>query len=200
MNVLGAFRVKTDYVDARLTAAGHALRVRQDGLTLEVLGRDTDPDLGWSCAHAALLKINPDSAIVEARYQHLEPLDGPFDVAVRAARDRFLAVPDGEEIVDWAMIVNLRDLATAEFGIIRDTEAIPRLTRSAGGMKSSNVQNAQGFWQDVRFPEVALFADSHWPSGIVGDKPDEARDAWGVALGRANDLAEHLYAKLTVAV
>jgi hypothetical protein len=198
--LLQAFRVHADHVDARLTKPGHALRVRHNGLILELLGQNADPDLGWSCVLAALDKIKPENIIVGSRYQHIEPLDGPFEVAVRAARDRFLAAPDGEEIEDWALIVNLAGSATAEFGIIRGVEAVPRLTRTIGGMSSADVQDGEGFWQDVNFPEVALFADSHWPGSVVGADPAEAREAWTAGLGRANDLAEHLYAKLTVTV
>jgi hypothetical protein len=198
--LLEAFRVETDHVDARLTKPGHALRVRQDGLILEILGQHADADLGWSCVLAALNRINPENMIVGSRYQHLEQLDGPFEVAVKAARDRFLLVPDGEEIEDWALVVNLPRAATVELGIIRNVEAIPRLTRSVGGMTSAKVQDASGFWRGVEFPPAALFADSHWPGTVVGANPDEARSAWAAGRQRANDITDHLHAKLAVAV
>jgi hypothetical protein len=199
--LLGAFRVQANQIDARLTKRGHALRVRQSGLILELLGQDADLELGWNCVVTALQKIKPKSVHVHSRYQHLEPLDGPFDATVRAARERFLLVPDGEEIVDWAMIVNLPGQATAEFGIIRDDEAIDRLTRDAGSMgESEGVQNGAGFWRSAAFPEVGLFIDSDWPEIRVGDEPQEARDAWGTQLRRATEFADNVYAKLTVAV
>jgi hypothetical protein len=198
--LLEAFRVDTDHVDARLTKPGHALRVRQDGLILEILGQGADADLGWSCVVAALERIKPENMIVGSRYQHLEELDAPFEVVVKAARDRFLVSPDGEEIEDWALVVNLPRSATAELGIIREVEAIPRLTRSVGGMSSARVQDAPSFWHGVQFPGAALFVDSHWPGSVVGANPDEAHHAWAVGRDRANDLTEHLLAKLAVAV
>src|SRR5664280_577937 len=99
--VLGAFRVHTDHVDARLT--------------------------------------KPEDIFVSSRYQHLAPLDGPFGTVARVAGERFLLALDGEQIEDWALTVSLPGNAAAEFGIIARGEAMSRLARTVGRMRTDDV-------------------------------------------------------------
>ncbi len=196
--VLRAFKVDPNRIDARLIKPGHELQVRHNGLVLELLGQDADLELAWACVVAALDLIKPTNTTVSARYQHIIELDGPFDQTVRVARDRVLSMPDQPEIEDWAVLMTFTGPSTVEFGVIRDDEAIPRLTRSVGRMQGRDHQQTE-YWYglDVKFPEVGLFADSRLAGPQIKGGPDEIRNWWLSARDRAGNFADTLHEKVS---
>jgi hypothetical protein len=173
--VLRAFKVGVDQIDARILS-GHELSIRQGGLWLEIFGQDADVDEVWEFVVSAVETIKPAAmGGVGTQFQHLVPLDVPYDVALPLSRDSFLRPPPGgEEITDWALVVNLAGGAatepanagpSVEFGVVSGREAMGRLTREVGGAASigGSGLNSRVRWQQVEFPAVALFADSAWP-------------------------------------
>jgi hypothetical protein len=196
--VLRAFRLAADHIDARLTRPGQELRVRQSGLALELLGQDADADLAWPCVVAALERIEPENTTVNARYQHIIPLELPFKEAVAIARDRFIKLPS-LPVSDLALVLNLEQGCMIEFGIVGPGEAIPRLTRTVGQMRPADVPHFAGFWEHSDIPDVALYADSLWPGlPAAGENYDGVREAWSQTRDRASEVVDSLYAEISV--
>ncbi len=172
--------------------------VTQSSLTLDLFGQDAAVEQVWECVSLAIGEIKPTGMDGAFAFQHLVPLDMEFEAAVARGRERLMAMPEGTPIQDWALLISPSDTSSVEFGIVRDREVADRLTRRVGRMRQGGDLVGAGRYVGVQFPEVAIFADSHW--GDPQDKEldaDDIRDRWREASDRAGALIDDLYAKMT---
>jgi len=188
--VLRAFRVQENFVDARLFETRDLLTVRQDGLELWLATPDADGDRAWGAVEVALACVKPALArSMHVFFQHLAPLDMPFESAIKGAYGRLLGSlgTPGIRFDDWSLLADLEMTWTPpaagqmEFGVVRGTEVIDRLTRQAG--RTGVAQRPPDAWVHAQFPDVALFSDCQFsaaanPSQELGK---QARNFWGGA-------------------
>lgn len=209
--VLRAFRVGDEQIDARILA-GHELSVSQNGLSLEVFGPDADVDEVWAYVDQAVRKVAPaQMGGAATQFQHIAPIDMPYDAAIAAATASYLP-PLANEIVDWAVIVNLpgglgnmpaNRGPSVEFGIINEGEARMRLSR-VGSRTTSRMQQSQlpgSRWESTTFPAVALFADSTWPQHVSPagvESLADVREYLDATKEQAGRFVDHLYENITI--
>jgi hypothetical protein len=203
---LRAFRVGDDQIDARVLG-GHELSVRHNGLTLEIFGQDADLDPVWDLLTIAVEKVEPGHFVrPTTQFQFIQPLDLEYEEAIALASASFLVPLGAEEIVDWALVVNLpggpgtraANLGpSVEFGVIRAEEARPRLTRSIGRTASVSTSALPGLqWQDAEFPPVGLFADTVWPEVAELTELAEVRAYMDSTRERACTFVGQLFGKI----
>jgi hypothetical protein len=208
LKALRAFRVGVDQIDARILD-GHELSVRFNGLSLQIFGQDADVDEVWRFLTIAVEKVSPGvMGGASTQFQHLVALDLPYDDAVPAARDAFLAPLAGEEVQDFALLVNLPGSGDApgnhgpsvEFGVIHRNEAELRLSRVVGRIRedaTTQLPPSQR-WETKDFPETGLYAVSGWSEGVGSADLADIRGYLESTRGRAGEFVECLYEKMIV--
>jgi hypothetical protein len=205
--VLRAFRFEADSVDAQLFDSRDRLTVKQDGLDLQLLDRDADPDRAMQALEVALGAVAPDMPRhISASFQYINPLDLTFEQSVERAYGTLLGIlnePDSQRFGDWAVLIDLAfegfpSLGQIEFGIIKDKEAPRRLARVAGKMGNASGRSEASRWQEAEFPPVALFADGRAEGQLNEQQREEGIVAvvakfWECSRREVGTLVERLH-------
>jgi len=195
-----AFAVGENHVAARLLDAEHVLTIRQDGLTVELFGQDADVDTVCAFADTACKRLGPvELRGADTRFQHVVPIDAPFEDAVRAAIRHFRLPPvGGMGFSDWSFLADVgvegEGTGQIEFGIIRAHEARSRLD-GAGRIGARTPPERR--WETTKFPDVAMFADCMW-TAPKESLPNDVQAFWKASRERVSELVDALYATIGV--
>ncbi len=193
--MLREFAVQESHIGARLIPAGTQLAVRPDRLTVGVLTQKSDLEPAKRSVEIALGKLG-DLSIYwwSARFQFVIPLDSSFEAMVEAGvRTLVPVLPSGVGPTDWATVLDLAGdgmTGHAEYGIIRASEAVDRLTGVVGRSDQSD-WGAESF-TDLELPDVALFLDCRWAASWAGGAADEIWNYWSAARELSAGVADTL--------
>lgn len=206
--VLRAFRVEESLVDAQLFDSRDRLTVRHNGLDLQLLATNADPERAMQALEIALDAVNPANTWhISSSFQYLVDLQLSFEEAVKSAYGRLLGNlnSSGDPFGDWAVLVDLHlgsfpSTGQIEFGLIRDTEAPARLSRTAGRMGNASGRNDAELWHNTKFPAVALFADGraedHLKEPLDKGLVATVTDFWSASRREVGTLVERLHSIL----
>ena len=204
--ILKAFRVGEDFVDAQLFDARTQFSVHQSGLSLSLSHPEANLGLAWEAITIAIAQVRPAEARrVLCAFQHIAELPSSFDEAVRAgAKGVLQSRVSSAEASDWAVLLDVQVAGEpslqgqVEYGIVRARELADRLARRVGRMRESPVLDRQ-LWTNVQFPQVALFADTRLEAqtdAAADDLAATARTVLGKCEADANALVEDLILRL----
>lgn len=188
--MLRAFRVQENFINARLFDSRDLLTLRQNGLELQLETPDSDPERAWVAVEMALSSLQPTQPrLLGATFQHVAPLDVPFDVAIGHSFGRILGAfgAAGIKFVDWALLVDMEKSeewsgsGQIEFGIVRAKEVPDRLARRAG--RTGDARDVADAWTVDRFAEVSIFSDC--TLGALADPSEDLASQAGRFWARA---------------
>jgi hypothetical protein len=183
LEILKAFRVGDNFIDAQLFDGTILMSVRQNGLNLTLAQPEADIGLGWDALTAALAQVRPaHPRNIASVFQHVCELPMSLDDAIRAGARAVPGPRLSGAVSDWAFLMDLRVAGKLnlrgqlEFGIVRAEELAPRLSRQVGRMSSSPMLD-EDLWTKVQFPPVALFADTRLVTEEVSSTDELATSA-----------------------
>ena len=206
--ILRAFRVEEGKVDAQLFDSRDRLTVKQDGLDLQLLTPDAEPDRALQAVKRALREVGPKNPWqVSGSFQHITEIALAFDEAVGRAHGRVIGELNAGALKfgDWAVLVDLAfgeppAAGRVEYGIIRAQEAPRRLARIAGRAGSAEGrEHALKGWESHTFPDVSIFSDGAAARSLEGKEGDLAAVAaefWVSARNELASISESLHAIL----
>src|SRR5262249_51813970 len=135
-------------------------------------------------------------------FQWLDPIDGNYDDARRAAAQRVFGELPEIQPSDFAVLLDARsdDAAMAfrcEVGVVAANEIPPRLSRQQGRMRQGRDEVPATIWPVSSLPEVALFCDTDWMA--EGDAPESVQEflnVWGSVRVSAERVVSELFERL----
>jgi hypothetical protein len=205
--VLRAFKVGENTIDAQLFGGECRISVSQSGATLQLLSPQADLK-GGSDALAAVVAALSLSEIrsLTVGLQYVEPIELPFREAVDRGHEQVFGAKLGAELRlgDWAVLQDLhlgdhdeRD-GGVEFGIVQASEVPQRLARIQGRAQGEHL--SPGVWSQATFPPVALFADSFWSlreHPMDGELMSSVAGFWETVREKTGSLVVELHSTLT---
>jgi hypothetical protein len=197
-----AFRFGDDSIGVLLPAEFHEVVVAAEHAQFHVSTRSIDQDQLQRALEIVIRVVQPAVRGMIVHLQHLVPMSGHYEKLCREAAKTFLgAHVDDLRLHDFALLVDGRfdgGAYQAEFGIVKEDEILPRLSRAVGRMSGPTTFGEEG-WKGVPLPELALFVDSTWT--ILAEEDIRAPEEWvsislEAAADRARELVESLRAKV----